>query len=75
MQPNPILRKLGLTADDRVVIIHTDDIGMCHASLATFAELADFGLISSNNDDALPASSLRLRPAAANIPRWTWAYT
>ncbi len=47
MQPNPILRKLGFTADDRVVIIHTDDIGMCHASLAAFAELADFGLISS----------------------------
>ncbi len=47
MQPNPILRKLGFAADDRVVIIHTDDIGMCHASLAAFAELADFGLISS----------------------------
>ncbi len=47
MQPNPILRKLGFAADDRVVIIHTDDIGMCHASLAAFIDLADFGLISS----------------------------
>ncbi len=47
MQPNPTLRKLGFAADDRVVIIHTDDIGMCHASLAAFIDLADFGLISS----------------------------
>lgn len=47
MRPNPILRKLGFAPTDRVVIIHTDDIGMCHASLAAFAELADFGLISS----------------------------
>lgn len=47
MQPNPILRKLGFAADDRVVIIHADDVGMCHASLAAFAELAEFGLVSS----------------------------
>ncbi len=47
MKPNPILRRLGLAPDDRLVIIHTDDIGMCHASLAAFSNLADFGLISS----------------------------
>jgi len=47
MNPNPVLRKLGLADDDRVVIIHTDDIGMCQASLAAFADLVDFGLISS----------------------------
>lgn len=47
MQPNPILRKLGFADDDRVVIIHTDDIGMCQASLSAFADLVDFGLISS----------------------------
>ena len=47
MNPNPMLRKLGLADDDRVVIIHTDDIGMCQASLAAFADLVDFGLISS----------------------------
>jgi predicted glycoside hydrolase/deacetylase ChbG (UPF0249 family) len=29
------------------VIIHTDDIGMCQASVSAFAELVDFGLISS----------------------------
>ena len=47
MNPNPVLRKLGLADDDRAVIIHTDDIGMCQASLAAFADLVDFGLISS----------------------------
>lgn len=47
MQPNPVLRKLGFSTQDRVVIIHTDDIGMCQASVAAFVDLADFGLISS----------------------------
>jgi chitin disaccharide deacetylase len=47
MQPNPVLKKLGFSADDRVIIIHTDDIGMCQASVEAFADLTDFGLISS----------------------------
>ena len=47
MQPNPALKKLGFSNDDRVVIIHTDDIGMCQASVDAFAEMVDFGLISS----------------------------
>ena len=47
MNPNPVLRRLGLADDDRAVIIHTDDIGMCQASLAAFADLVEFGLISS----------------------------
>lgn len=47
MQPNPYLKKLGFSATDRLVIIHTDDIGMCQASVAAFSELAAFGLISS----------------------------
>ncbi len=47
MHPNPVLEKLGFSTDDRVVIIHTDDIGMCQASVAAFEELWDFGLISS----------------------------
>ncbi|MEM7113450.1 MAG: polysaccharide deacetylase family protein [Chloroflexota bacterium] len=44
---NSILRKLGLNDRDRVVIFHADDIGMCHASLAAYRDLIDFGLISS----------------------------
>jgi chitin disaccharide deacetylase len=47
MQPNPVLKKLGFSDDDRVAIIHTDDIGMCQASVDAFAEMVDFGLISS----------------------------
>lgn len=47
MQPNPVLRRLGLADTDRVAIIHTDDIGMCYASVEAFADLWEFGLISS----------------------------
>jgi predicted glycoside hydrolase/deacetylase ChbG (UPF0249 family) len=47
MQSNPALKKLGFSNDDRVVIIHTDDIGMCQASVSAFADLFNFGLISS----------------------------
>lgn len=47
MIPNPVLKKLGFSPDDRVVIIHTDDIGMCQASVDAFSELWEFGLISS----------------------------
>jgi hypothetical protein len=47
MQPNPVLKQLGFSKDDRVVIIHTDDIGMCQASIDAFADMVDYGLISS----------------------------
>jgi predicted glycoside hydrolase/deacetylase ChbG (UPF0249 family) len=44
---NPFLKKLGLSEDTRAVIIHTDDIGMCHASVQAFKDLWDFGTITS----------------------------
>jgi len=47
MQPNPVLKKLGLSADDRIVIFHADDVGMCQASVAAYVDLVDFGLISA----------------------------
>jgi predicted glycoside hydrolase/deacetylase ChbG (UPF0249 family) len=47
MTPNPLLKKLGYSDTDRLVIIHTDDIGMCHASLQAFRDLWEFGTISS----------------------------
>jgi predicted glycoside hydrolase/deacetylase ChbG (UPF0249 family) len=47
MQPNPILKKLGFAPDDRLVVIHADDIGMCHASIAAYRDLMDVGLVSS----------------------------
>lgn len=39
MKPNPLLKKLGYSDTDRLVIIHTDDIGMCHASVQAFKDL------------------------------------
>jgi predicted glycoside hydrolase/deacetylase ChbG (UPF0249 family) len=45
--PNPVLKKLGLANNDRVAIIHTDDIGMCQASVEAFTDLNEVGIISS----------------------------
>jgi predicted glycoside hydrolase/deacetylase ChbG (UPF0249 family) len=47
MQPNPVLKKLGFSNTDRLVILHTDDVGMCQASLSAFSDLWEFGGISS----------------------------
>lgn len=47
MNPNPLLKKLGFSDTDRLVIIHVDDVGMCQASLQGFADLWEFGTISS----------------------------
>jgi predicted glycoside hydrolase/deacetylase ChbG (UPF0249 family) len=47
MQPNPLLKKLGYANDDRVVIVHVDDIGMCQACVNAYDDLLDFGLITS----------------------------
>jgi predicted glycoside hydrolase/deacetylase ChbG (UPF0249 family) len=47
LNPNPVLKKLGLDDNDRVAIIHTDDIGMCQASVEAFADLDGMSIISS----------------------------
>jgi len=47
MSANPLLKKLGYSGHDRLVIIHTDDIGMCQASVQAFKDLWAFGTISS----------------------------
>ncbi len=47
VKPNPVLKKLGLSDTDRVVILHVDDVGMCQATLSAYEDLLDFGLISS----------------------------
>jgi hypothetical protein len=44
---NPLLKKLGLGENDRAVILHADDIGMCQATLSAYADAVDFGLLSS----------------------------
>jgi chitin disaccharide deacetylase len=47
MNPNPFLKKLGYTDNDRLVFIHADDIGMCQASVQAFKDLWAFGTITS----------------------------
>ena len=47
MSINPLMEKLGFSNNDRAVIIHTDDIGMCHASVQAFKDLWQFGTITS----------------------------
>ncbi|PKO18274.1 MAG: hypothetical protein CVU39_02215 [Chloroflexi bacterium HGW-Chloroflexi-10] len=47
MGPNPVLKRLGFDDTDRLVVIHTDDIGMCQASVSAFSDLSEVGVISS----------------------------
>jgi predicted glycoside hydrolase/deacetylase ChbG (UPF0249 family) len=47
MNPNPILKKLGYSDSDRLVILHADDVGMCQATLPAFADLWEVGGVSS----------------------------
>ena len=46
MTPNPALKKLGFSTTDRVALIHTDDIGMCQATVSAFQVLWEAGAIS-----------------------------
>jgi chitin disaccharide deacetylase len=41
------LERLGFSPSDRAVILHADDIGMCHATIDAFENLLEFGLTSS----------------------------
>ncbi|MBI3151365.1 MAG: polysaccharide deacetylase family protein [Chloroflexi bacterium] len=47
MKPNLFLNKLGYSETDRLVITHTDDIGMCQAAVQAFKNLWVFGTITS----------------------------
>jgi predicted glycoside hydrolase/deacetylase ChbG (UPF0249 family) len=47
MTPNPLLKKLGYSDTDRLVITHADDIGMCHASVQAYQDLWSFGTVTS----------------------------
>jgi predicted glycoside hydrolase/deacetylase ChbG (UPF0249 family) len=49
LPPNPLLEKLGLSKDDRVLIVHVDDIGMCQSNVEAFSDLVDFGLVSTGS--------------------------
>lgn len=43
---NPILKELGFSSKDKVIIIHADDVGINHSSIDAYEELMDFGTIS-----------------------------
>ncbi len=47
MTPNPALTSLGFAADDRVVILHADDVGMCQATIPAAVELTSIGTVTS----------------------------
>lgn len=47
MTPNPVLRELGFSDSDRVMIVHADDIGMCQAGVAALDGLLNAGVVSS----------------------------
>lgn len=44
---NPILSKLGFDENARVLILHADDIGMSQASVDAYADLLEFGIMTS----------------------------
>jgi chitin disaccharide deacetylase len=47
--PNPVLKKLGFSAEDRLLIVHVDDLGLTQSNVEGFAELVDFGLVTSGS--------------------------
>ena len=46
---NPALKQLGFSEQDRVVIIHADDVAVSQASIAAYLELMDFGTITTGS--------------------------
>lgn len=44
---NPTLHTLGFSPTDRVVILHADDIGSSHGTVAAYAGLVEAGIMSS----------------------------
>lgn len=49
MRFNPALRDLGFASDDRVVVVHADDVGMCEATVGAYFDLAADGLTSAGS--------------------------
>jgi predicted glycoside hydrolase/deacetylase ChbG (UPF0249 family) len=49
MTVNPIMERLGFASGERLVLLHADDIGLCQATVDAFADLFDFGLVTSGS--------------------------
>ncbi len=47
MPGNPFMSRLGFSGNERVVITHGDDIGMCQASVQACEDLFNFGTLTS----------------------------
>jgi hypothetical protein len=45
-EANPLVGELGFGPEDRVVIVHQDDVGMCHGANVAFADLAGRGFVT-----------------------------
>jgi len=67
---NPILKELGFTKEDKVVIIHADDVGINHSSVEAFKELNDLGTISSGSAMVPSSWFPELVGLAKNNPQW-----
>lgn len=46
LEANPLIGALGFSPEDRVVIVHVDDVGMCHGANVAFAETAGRGFVT-----------------------------
>ncbi|NKB71286.1 MAG: ChbG/HpnK family deacetylase [Candidatus Latescibacteria bacterium] len=47
LPPNSVLKRLGLSASDRLVLFHANGVGTYHAQNSAFADLLDGGLVAS----------------------------
>ncbi len=49
MSTNPLLEKLGYPADARLVILHADDVGMCHGANVAFLDCFAAGMLKTGS--------------------------
>jgi predicted glycoside hydrolase/deacetylase ChbG (UPF0249 family) len=46
---NPFLERLGFSPDDRAIIFHADDLGMCHAANGAFMDVLAQGMLCTGS--------------------------
>jgi predicted glycoside hydrolase/deacetylase ChbG (UPF0249 family) len=46
---NPFLERLGYSPEDKVIIFHADDLGMCHAANQGFFDIVESGVLRSGS--------------------------